>query len=303
MFCSGLSNRVGISAAIVGLSVSVASICIAQGPKGVLPAPTAVKGWAQVGSTKMFNPNNLFDLIDGEAESIKQYSFVACAHAEYGPVGQKVPSLTIDIFDMTDPLNSFGLFSSDRSSGTPNKIGVEGVSIPPSGINFWKGRYVVRTTIVKVSPAAQAAQLEFAKAVAAKIPGGGQPPALVQALPAGRQPRSEKYVRANVVGQGFLKNAITAKYPSAGQGAELFIAEYPNPTGAKAALASYKAYEKAGKGLAPVKGVGEDAFSVVDKYAKNVVVSVKGKYCVGIVRVKDAAGAITLVKAAVAKLK
>ncbi len=299
MLRSGLFGRF----AIAGIAISLGSASFGQGPKSILPGPTAVKGWTQIGTTKLFDPNNLFDLIDGEAESIKQYSFVACAHAEYGPVGQKVPSLTIDVFDMTDPLNSFGLFSSDRSSGTPNKIGVEGVNIPPSGINFWKGRYVVRTTIVKVSPAAQAAQLEFAKAVVAKIPGGGQAPALVQALPDGRQPRSEKYVRANVVGQAFLKNAITARYPSAGQGAELFIAEYPSAAGAKAALASYRGFEKAGTGLAVVKGVGEDAFSVVDKYAKNVVVAVKGKYCVGIVRAKDTAGATVLVEAAVAKLK
>ena len=276
---------------------------LAQGPKSILPGATSVKGWQQVGATKMFDPNNLFDLIDGEAESIKQYAFTACAHAEYGPAGQKTPSLTIDIFDMTDPLNSFGLFSSDRLSGKPVKIGVEGVQIGKTGVNFWKGRYVVRTTIVKDSPAAQTAIMEYAKFVESKISGSGDAPALIKALPDDRQARSEKYVRANVAGQAFLKNAVTARYPSAGSSAELFIAEYPNPAGAKAALASYKSYEKAGTGLAPAPGIGDEAFSVVDKFAKNVVVAVKGKYCVGVVRAKDMPGALALVKSAVGKLK
>jgi hypothetical protein len=286
-----------------GLGVFVLHTAFAAGPQSVLPAASAVKGWKQIGTTKLYNPNNLFDLVDGEAESIKQYSFVACAHAEYAPASQNKPVLTIDVFDMTDPMNAFGLFSSDRASGKPIAIGAEGVQIPPSAINFWKGHYVVRTTIVQVNPANQAAQLAFTKATAAKITGAGAPPAAVQALPSSRQPRSEKYVKANVAGQAFLKNAITAKYPSAGQGAELFICEYPNPAGAKSALASYQSYEKAGTGLAPLKGVGDAGFSVVDKFAKNVVVAQKGKYLIGIVRAKDAASAQGLVKQAVAKVK
>ena len=211
--------------------------------------------------------------------------------------------MTIDVFDMTDPLNAFGLFSSDRSSGKVISIGAEGVNIPPSGLNFWKGRYVVRTTIIKVDPINQSAQLATAKAIAAKITGAGTPPASVGALPPGKQPRSEKYVRSNVVGQAFLKNAITARYPSVGSGAELFIAEFPNAAGAKSAYAAYQSYEKAGTGMVVLKGVGEAAFAVMDKYAKNVVVAQKGKFVVGVIRAKDSAPAQMLVKQAVAKVK
>jgi hypothetical protein len=276
---------------------------LAAGPQSVLPAGNAVKGWKQIGTAKLYNSSNLFDLIDGEAQAVMEYSFASCAHAEYAPANQSRPMLTIDVYDMTDPLDAFGLFSSDRISGKAIPIGAEGVQIGNSGLNFWKGRYVVRTAILQVNPASRAAQAAFAKATAAKITGASGPPAIVGALPPGRQPRSEKYVRADVAGQKFLKNAITARYPSAGQGAELFICQYPGPAAAKAALEQYRAYEKSGRGLAPLKGVGEAGFSVVDRFAKNVAVAQKGRYVVGILRARDAAGAQNLVRQAIAKVK
>jgi hypothetical protein len=275
----------------------------AAGPQSVLPPASAVKGWKQIGSTRLYNSSNLYNLIDGEAEAVLGYAFASEAHAEYAPANSSRPVLTIDVFDMTDPLNAFGLFGSDRISGKPIPIGAEGVSIAPSGLNFWKGRYVVRTAIVQVNPANQKAQLAFAKAAVARIPGQSGPPALIQALPAGRQPHSERYVRANVAGHSFLKNAITARYPKLGQGAELFIAKYPTPAAAKGALEAYRKFERSGTGLAPVAGLGQSAFKVTDRFAKNVVVAQKGPYVVGAHHVRDAAAALNLVKGALAKVR
>jgi hypothetical protein len=276
----------------------------AAGPQSVLPPAAAVKGWHQIGAPKLYNSNNLFNLIDGEAQAVMDYAFAGEAHGDYAPAGQSRPVLTMDVFDMTDPLNAFGLFSSsDRMSGKAVAIGTEGVRIEPSGLNFWKGRYVVRTTIVQVNPATKAALEKYARAAATRIPGASALPATLQALPPGRQPRSEKYVRANVAGHAFLKNAVTARYPQLGQGAELFIAQYPNPAGAKAALESYRSYEKSGAGLTPIKGLGNTAFKVVDRYAKNVVVAEKGRSVIGVDHARDAAGAQNLVKQAVSRIK
>ena len=256
----------------IGLLVAgalCAASALAAGPQNVLPPASTVKGWKAIGAPKLYNSNNLFNLIDGEAEAVMAYAFAGEAHAEYAPAGQSRPVLTIDVFDMTDPLNAFGLFSSsDRMSGKPVAIGAEGVRIAPSGLNFWKGRYVVRTTIVQVNPASKAALEAFARAAAGRIQGAGGPPPALRALPPGRQPRSEKYVRANVAGHSFLKNAVTARYPQLGQGAELFLAQYPNPAAAKAALEAYRSFEKSGAGLAPLKGVGDTGFRVVDRYAE-----------------------------------
>jgi hypothetical protein len=295
--------RIALFAAVFGIG----PYAFAAGPQSVLPPGTTAKGWKQLGATKTFNSRTIFDLVDGEGEAILAYAFQGCAHGEYGPSKAAQPALTIDVYDMTDALNAYGLYSSsDKNSGKSVAMGSEGVRIGESGLNFWKGRYLVRTTLIgrgAAFPSNQTAQLAFAKAAAARITGAGGPPALLKALPAGRQPRSERYTRANVAGHSFLNNAVSAKYPSLGFGAELFISDCRTPAAAKASLGAYRAYEKSGTGLAAVKAIGDEAFSVLDRFAKNVVAARKGKYVVGVSRAKDAKAATALVKKAVAGLK
>jgi hypothetical protein len=259
-----------------------------------------------LGKARTYNSTTLYDLIDGEADAILQYDFRGCAHGEYAPASSSSPVLTIDVYDMGSPLNAFGLFgSSDRLSGRPVKLGSEGVRIGSSGVNLWKDRYLVRTALVgrgSVTPANQAAQMKFASAAAARIRGAAGMPAEVKALPPGYRPGTQKYVRKNVAGQRSLSNAVVARYPSAGMSAELFIAKYPAAGGARNALADFRAYEKKGKGLAPLKGVGDEGFSVKDPYSGTVVAARKGAYVVGVIRGKDVASATALVKKAVARL-
>ena len=96
---------------------------------------------------------------------------------------------------------------------------------------------------------------------------------------------------------------MSARYPSQGFGAELYISDCGSPAGAKSSFDAYRAYEKSGTGLAPIKGVGDAAFSVKDRFAKTVVVARKGKYLVWILRAKDAKGATALVKQAVGNIR
>lgn len=294
---------VGLSCALFTAGSLVAQ---AAGPQSVLPAGSTVKKWKQVGATKLFNSRTIFDLVDGEGDAILAYAFAGCAHGEYAPANAAQPALTIDVYDMTDPLNAYGMFSSnDRISGRPQAVGAEGVRIGTTGLNFWKSRYVVRTTLIgrgAAFAANQAALTAFAKAAAGRISGASGPPALLKALPAGRQARSERYIRKNAGGHAFLNNAVSAKYPSQGFGAELFVSQCASPAAAKASLEAFRSYEKTGTGLAPVKGIGEAAFSVLDRFARNVVVARKGKYVVWIMRAKDANGAKAIVKQAVSGL-
>lgn len=313
-FCAVWRSRSFLSQLPLALLAAASlSLCLTAArpagadPKSVLPAP--VKGWKQLGATKSYTPANLFDLVDGEAQAIQKYAFVACAHAEYAPASANAPVLTIDVYDMTDPLNAYGLFGSDRRSGKPVKIGTEGVKIEPSGINFWKGRYVVRTAIVKVDPANQAAQEAFARAAAAKITGASAAPALISLLPPGYKPLSQNYIRTDIAGQTYLKNGVTAQYPVAGPQAELYVVAFPAPAAAKQAYTQYQTYlsdpknAAVGAKPAPVKGTGDSAIGVRSKFSGFVLAALKGKNIVIVRKAKDPASAETLAKAALGRAK
>src|SRR2546430_1902795 len=113
------------------LSSLILSACLihsaanAAGPTEMLPPANAVPGWKQVGTTRTYNRDNLFQLIDGEAEAVNAYAFKQEAHGEYGTGAR--PAITVDVYELADPLNAYGLFGSDRISGTPIAIGAEGV--------------------------------------------------------------------------------------------------------------------------------------------------------------------------------
>ena len=273
--------------------------------RSILPGP--IPHWARIGVVKTFSPANLFDLIDGEAQSVLVYSFVSCAHSEFAPVGQTRPALTMDVFDMSDPLNAFGMFGSDRISGQPVAIGTEGVKIGSSAVNFWKGRYVVRTTIVQVTPANQAADLAFARAAAAKITGASAIPGVLHLLPPGFAARSYTYEKANVAGQSYLKNGVSAKYPTAGQQAVLSIVQFPSPAAATQAFGRLQADSQRGTNVAAgahptqLRGVGSSGFEVKTRFQGEVVAAVRGKSLAMVRRAKSAPAAIALVKAALSR--
>ena len=65
-----------------------------------------------------------------------------------------------------------------------------------------------------------------------------------------------------------------ARYPGVGQGAELFIAQYPTPAGARGALDAFRKYEVTGTGIASVPGLGETSFRVQDRVAAEVAQAV-----------------------------
>ncbi|HZT41319.1 MAG TPA: DUF6599 family protein [Chthonomonadaceae bacterium] len=287
--------------------VLIGSLCLAAmaraDARSVLPPASAVKGWKMIGAQRTYNASNLYDLIDGEAQAVLNYSFVSAAHAEYAPAGASKPALTIDVYDMKDPIDAFGLFGSDRLGGTPVAVGTEGVQMS-GGLDFWKGQYVVRTALVQSSLADRAAQLAFARAAAARIHGPGGRPVMVAMLPPGYTARTETYERVNVAGQSYIQNAVSARYPSAGPQAELSIAAFGSPAAARQAYTRYQSYITSSSNMAlgahPValRGVGDSAVAVKSRISGQIVAALKGRYLIVVRRARDPAAAQNLVRAA-----
>ena len=292
---------------VVGVAVALGwmmpvSRASAASLRTLLPATGAVAGWKMVGAPKDYGPDTLYDLIDGGADAVKEYAFLSCVDARYSPNGRPNPSIDVNVYDMSNPLKAFGLFSLDREGSQPVNVGAGGArTTDGTGMSFWKGRYLIRLASISRSAQFKNGMLTLARAVAARIHGSSAQPELLQKLPPGMKSASEKYVKANVAGHAFVSNAVTARYPALGATAELFIAQFPSAAGARAAYQKYLAYEKGNRDLAPLKG--ETGFSVLDRFARNVVVAARGPYLVGVVRATNMPKAQALVRAAAAKLK
>jgi len=86
----------------------------------ILPLASEV-GSAWRSEPKLFDRRTLFELIDGEAELFFTYAFERVASASYSfeiksNEGTAASSVEVRLYDMTTPLNAFGIFSNYRST-------------------------------------------------------------------------------------------------------------------------------------------------------------------------------------------
>jgi hypothetical protein len=293
------------------LALSLAARHASADATAVLPAVSgSLKMVKSAASPHLFNPGTLENHIDGEAESVKQYGFKSCTYAEYSPTGGGTQLLTVDIYEMTTPQDAFGYYSHQRSPGAKLvKVGAEGYA-EATAFNFWKGPYYVKLAITASNPAPFQPQMpKLAAAIAAKLSGSTETPAIMKLLPPGFTPLSNQYQRSNIAGQAYINNGVTGRYPSAGRDAELFVAIYPSAAAAKAAYAKYHAYLSApgtaamGQKSTEIKGLGESAIGVKSKFAGEVAAALSGKYLIGMRKATSQVAAQKLVKAAVAHAK
>ncbi len=279
--------------------------------KAALPATSGnLKMVHSPTSPQLFNPGTLENHIDGEAQAVKQYGFKSCTYAEYSPTGTGTQLLTVDIYEMNTPQDAFGYYSHQRSDNAKIvKVGAEGY-VEPTAFNFWKGPYYVKMAITASNPGPFQPQMpKLAQAIAAKLTGSTDLPAIMKLLPPGYKPLSNQYQRSDIAGQSYINNGVTGKYPSAGQQAELFIAIYASPAAAKQAYTKYHTYLSApataalGAKAADIKGLGESAIGLKTKFSGQVVAALSGKYLIGMRKATSQAAALPIVKAAVAHAK
>ena len=217
------------AALLLGLSLVMGSPIASKADSlgSLLPPSGSALGWKVVGTPHIYDANSLYDLIDGEADAVKAYAFAGVIDGRYSPNSSTRTSIDFNLYDKSDPLNAYGLFSQDREGAQPLAIGAGGCRTSDgTGLSFWKDRYLVRIASTTRDRKFLDAMVVMAKNIAGRIHGSSQPPALIRSLPAGARPDTVQYRRENVEGHAFISNAVTARYPSAGMSAELFIAQY-----------------------------------------------------------------------------
>jgi hypothetical protein len=88
-----------------------------------------------------FNAENLYEKIDGRAESFIQYGVRGMAYAYYHPTSDVSKELQLYIFEMADPLKALGKYGSEKPDEfTPVALGSEGYASAGS-VLFYSGRY------------------------------------------------------------------------------------------------------------------------------------------------------------------
>ena len=226
----------------------------------MLPLVDIPSGWevSKYGTKHLetFNADNLFEKIDGRAESFTQNNVDGMAYTSYHPIGDDSNEVQVYIFefDHTKPFRAQSKYTAEKpEQSEPVKVGTEGYTSAGSLLFYADPFY---TQIVSTTPDAKFAafSLEMAKRIAAKqVPvrgeGEGTGPskaaamqdAIIALFPKGPGRGSPTYVASDVFGYSFLADVFMADFKDGSVAWQGFLRPYQSEDEAKGIFEKYVA--------------------------------------------------------------
>ncbi|RUL86969.1 hypothetical protein TsocGM_14950 [Tautonia sociabilis] len=288
----------------------------------LLPLTNLPQGW-EVGdsggrSLETFNADNLYEKIDGRAESFVQYDVVGMAYTFYHPEGNPANEVQLYIFELSNPLNALGKYGTEKpEDAEPLQLGTAGYSSGAS-VFFHAKSYYVQIVPTSESDEFRAFALALARRISNDIlPGsapepdssaspavaaadgrdGSEPPpssteepaeaadptALFALLPDGPGRSNEQYVAQDVFGYSFLSHVFMASYAEGDRSWQAFIRPYASPERAREVFDLYRAEAEAFDAkIQEVESESVDAMYVAENFGLIDVLFLRGNVFGGV---------------------
>ena len=210
--------------------------------------PERIAGWTRGDSSVAYDRETIFDYINGAGEVYRSYAFSHVVVAVYSaPEG---PDITVELFDMGNSADAYGVFSYARESEESGLGG--GYERKGRVLCFWQDRYYVCVASEERTDDSDRVLMEVARAISEQMPPVSNPPDLVTLLPgAGRVAFSERFfhlhqslnfnyylARENILNLGPETDAVLARY--APGSTYLLLVDYQSASDAAAAASSFK---------------------------------------------------------------
>jgi len=211
--------------------------------------PKQFLGWSMEGDDRLFDPETIFDYIDGAGEVYRAYRFRSLRARHF--VKPDNPRIIADLFDMGSAADAFGVFTHNLEGQC---VGIGQDSRYSGGLlSFWKGRFFISLFAERETPLSEAALLDLGKKISSAIPTVGEPPDIVAALPPeGLERDGIRYMHShlilnyhyfvaeeNILGIDPDTEAVLGTYGKGEARFLLLMIRYPRPEEATCALAVF----------------------------------------------------------------
>jgi len=167
-------------------------------PKEALASllPDEVEGWRAAAEDRLFDPETIFDYIDGAGEVYRSYNFRLLLSRRYERQGRA--ALVADLFDMGSSRDAFGVFTHDLE-GEDAGLG-QGSNYKGGLLSFWRDRYFVSLFAEEETEETKRALFALGAAAAGAVGRDGLEPELLGLLPERfRRPGSVRYFHTHHV--------------------------------------------------------------------------------------------------------
>ena len=197
-----------------------------------------LQGYKKIMNYPVFGPENLWDFINGAADTYLSYGFIDLHVAEYKK-GKNV--IKLEIYRHTNSTMAFGIYSSERSSSFRFlNLGSQGYITTDGSINFFKGSYYTKIRTYSKNESTLKSAQALAQKVAAMLAGGSEMPSAISQFPeAGKKVNEETFINESVLGHKFLNNAFKATYVTGNDIFSIFLIENKTPEDTRQTVESY----------------------------------------------------------------
>lgn len=205
---------------------------------GQEPEFPPLRGFDIVQEYPVYTPDDLWDYINGAADSYLSFGFEELFIAEYKK-GKKF-TVKAEVYSHITPEMAFGIYAMERAPGY-NFVdaGMQGYSAPDH-FYFAKGNYYVKVTTNATSKKAAAAVKDVALALEATLEGTSEMPATLALFPeAGKLPSEELFIAEGVLGYSYMRKAYRARYETAGKDFYIYIFNHANEAANRTMLKEY----------------------------------------------------------------
>ncbi|MEJ2055565.1 MAG: hypothetical protein P8X42_16740, partial [Calditrichaceae bacterium] len=202
-------------------------------------------GWQILQKDQYYSPDNLYEYIYGGAELYLSYGFQKVFSRIYNKPDQ--PEIIVDIFDMKNSYNAFGVFAFSREK-EDSSFG-QGSQYVPGLLLFWKDRYYISILFSPETEESKEAAFIIARHIESSIHKNGPLPEILKLLPEDSLlTESIRYFRhytwinsyrfisnENILNINDSTEAVMAKYDYDNNKPLLLLIQYPDKSECKTA--------------------------------------------------------------------
>ncbi len=218
------NNSISITVTVFIL-FAINIIPISAGEKEDVVFP-ALSGYELKTDFPVYNPDNLWEYINGGAYTYLNYDFVDLHIAEYIQ-GETI--IKAEIYHQRNNIYAYGMYAQERAPDYSFiDIGVQGYA-ENTLVNFVKGPWYVKIICNDGDESTTQVLLDLAKLIENNLEGTTQVPALFLKFPEeGKIVNSEAFIATEFLGYGFMPGVYVTSYKKDDKQFKFFIIEAEN---------------------------------------------------------------------------
>jgi hypothetical protein len=202
-------RRLMILSVLAGIFVWFEACSWAVPLESLVPKKDLPREWSLIHGPQIYTKKTLFGRINGQAELFFKYGFGKSVFAIYQNGTNRENQMELDIYDMGNVLQAFGVFSRFRNEDRPGGFGLDS-SLDDHSAFFYLGKYFV---ILYAPEPNQEILRQFSQLISLKISDPSPPPKEIGYFPKnGLNPGSIQYFPEGLLGHQFLKRGFQGTY-------------------------------------------------------------------------------------------